>query len=175
MAKEKAVQPPDKKKKKEKKPQNPLVIEAPNLQNLKQKYSFSFITFLFWLLWFYLWNPLISLLAWFFGWRVFYDNMILLGGWPGLMEKLNAYAITLLGMAIVFFGWAFYNNARFYNRKRRGKIWKVNTMNLSEEFSITHEEVLTCKSAKRIVINFDPGGQITHLSNEEFEKSEKSE
>ncbi|MCP4155719.1 MAG: poly-beta-1,6-N-acetyl-D-glucosamine biosynthesis protein PgaD [bacterium] len=149
---------------------NELIIEAPGLQSLKQRYSSKLMTLLFWLLWFYLLNPLLSIFAWLFGFKVFYDNMVLLGGWPGLMEKVNAYVVTLLVMGIVFFGWAFYNNARFYNKKRRGKLWKVNTLNLSTQFNISRNEVMKAKSARRIVINFDEGGNITHFSNEKMKK-----
>ncbi len=151
---------------------NELIIDTPSLLSLKQRYSFSVVTFLFWVLWFYLWNPLVSLLAWMFGARIFYDNMIALGGWPGLIEKLTAYVLTLFAMGLVFFGWALYNNFRFYNKKRRGKMWKVNALNLSDYFKITPDDVLSCKSSKRFVVNFDGGGNITHFSNESMKKED---
>ena len=49
-----------------------LIIEAPGLQSLKHRFSSSLFTFFFWAAWFYLWQPIISILAWAFGFKFFY-------------------------------------------------------------------------------------------------------
>jgi poly-beta-1,6-N-acetyl-D-glucosamine biosynthesis protein PgaD len=150
---------------KRKKYKNPLIMESPDLQTMRQRYSSSFITFFFWVIWIYLVHPLNSLIAWMLGGQFFYKNMILLDGWTGLMEKLPSYAVVLLIIAVVFFGWAFYNNARFYNRERRRTVMHVTDKTLSDFFNISESDVRTCKNSERLVIDFDDSGQIVSLES----------
>ncbi len=140
-------------------------MEAPDLQTLSQRYSSSFITLFFWLTWIYLVLPFNSLMAWMLGGQIFYKNMILLDGWTGLMEKLQSYALVLLVIAAVFFGWAFYNKTRFFNQERRRTVIKVTDQTLSIIFNITENDVSKCKNSERLVIDFDHSGQILSLES----------
>lgn len=151
--------------KKRKKSENPLIIEAPDLQTMRQRYSSSFITLFFWVIWIYLALPLNSLIAWMIGGRIFYKNMVLLDGWTGLLEKLPVYAVVVLVIAVVFFGWAFYNKARFFNKQRRRTVTQVTDHTLSAFFTISEDDVKTCRNSERLVIHFDDSGRIVSLEN----------
>lgn len=142
-----------------------LIIETPKLQTLKHRFSSSLVTMIFWAVWFYLWQPVISIIAWALGFKFFYDNMISLGGIGGFVKLLGIYILVVCLIAFIFFGWAYYNNRRFKNKKRRGKIWKISFMNLGERYDLTEDQVLNCKSSRRLVVHFDPAGKITGLSN----------
>jgi len=143
---------------------NPLIIQAPKLQSLKQRYSSSLITLLFWFFWLYLWQPVISLVAWLFGVKLFERNMITLGGIQGLLNLMTSYAAVVFAIASVFFGWAYYNNRRFKEKKRRGKIWKVSVDNLGDRFALTEDQVLECKTSRRMVVHFNETGKITQIN-----------
>lgn len=143
-----------------------LVINQPKLQTLKQKYAYSLIAFVFWALWLYLLQPIIALMAWLFGFEVFYANMILMGGWEGLSQKLITYLVTLAIMAVVFYGWALYNRYRFQGKIRRGKYWKSNVLTLASEFNVSEEQVLKCQTSKRLELHFDDHGKIIEVDGE---------
>ena len=149
---------------------NPLIIQAPELQTLKQRYSSSLLTLFFWFFWFYLWQPAISLLAWFFGVKLFERNMIVLGGIQGLLSLMASYVAVVCSIAVIFFGWAYYNNMRFKEKKRRGKTWKVSVDNLGDRFALTEDQVLECKTSRRLVIHFNETGKITQV-NKRLSKS----
>ena len=107
-----------------------LIIETPGLQNLKQRFGHSMFTLAFWLFWFYLWQPVISIVAWAFGVRFFHENMIGLGGLQGFLSLLGGYALVVGSIALIFFGWAAYNNFRFRHRSRRESLWKISLHNI---------------------------------------------
>lgn len=143
-----------------------LIIERPKLQSLKHRFSSSLVTFFFWAAWLYLWQPVVSIIAWALGFKFFYDNMINLGGIVGFAKLLGVYVLVVCLIGLVFFGWAYYNNRRFKDKKRRGKIWKISFTNLGERYHLDENQVLDCKTSRRLVVHFDGGGNITGLGNE---------
>jgi biofilm PGA synthesis protein PgaD len=143
-----------------------LIIETPKLQTLKHRFSSSMVTLIFWFFWFYLWQPVISIAAWFIGVKIFYDHMINLGGVKGFIQLLFIYILVVCAIGMIFFGWAFYNNRRFKNKKRRGQSWKISFRNLAERYHLNEEQILNCKASRRLVVHFDENGKITRLSND---------
>ena len=98
---------------------NPLIIKRPNLQTLRQKYTNTIVTLAFWALWFYLWIPLISLVAWLFGIEIFYEEFILMEGYHLLLSLFFRYGMVTLLISICLLGWAFYNQLRYRRKDRR--------------------------------------------------------
>jgi biofilm PGA synthesis protein PgaD len=142
-----------------------FIIDAPGFQTLKQRYSSALLTLIFWVFWFYLWQPLISIIAWGLGIKFFYENMVLLGGIYGFLELALIYLLVVMGIGVLFFGWAFYNNRRFKKKKRRAKLWKISFGNLSNLFQIDENQVLALKSSRYAVVHFDENGHIKDLSH----------
>ena len=142
-----------------------LIIDTPKLQTLKQRYGYSMITFVFWAFWLLLWQPVASLIAWYFGFKFFYDNMISLGGIYGFLMLVGHYLIVISIIAVIFFGWANYNNMRFKGKKRRGSIWKIAISNMGNRYSLSGGQMLIFKTARRLVVSFDDGGNITNVSS----------
>ncbi len=111
-----------------------LVIHRPSLQTLRQKYVSRVLTFVFWLLWFFLWIPLITFIGWIAGFDIFYLEMIELEGYQ---EVAAEFSLFLLGVAIIggLLGiWALYNFLRFKNVERRTAINPVNNQQLADFF-----------------------------------------
>ncbi len=96
-----------------------IIINHPEWQTTKQKYLIGLVTLGFWMLWFYLWAPLISLLAWVFGIHTFHYQMIELEGYKGVLRLMGTYAIVIgiLGGGLIL--WATYNIQRFSGMDRR--------------------------------------------------------
>jgi biofilm PGA synthesis protein PgaD len=145
-----------------------LIIETPHLQNLRQRYGFATLTLLFWVLWLYMWLPLISLVAWFFGMKVFYFHMIELGGYVGLMELLGWYTLTVLLIAIVFGAWMLVNLFRFRGKERRRPIQHVKDQQVADYFGVDSEYLSRFSSARSVIVHQTKDGQITSIERKEF-------
>lgn len=98
---------------------NRFIIDHPEWQKPKDKYVFGFLTLGFWLLWIYLWLPLLSLFAWIFGMKVLHHQMIELKGYESLLNLLGVYSLVILVMAGSLYLWASYNIVRFSGMTRR--------------------------------------------------------
>jgi biofilm PGA synthesis protein PgaD len=145
--------------------QNELIIDHPKLQTVGQKVRYSLITAMFWAFWFYLLAPLISLIAWVLGFKLFYEQMILLEGWAGFTQKIITYLIVLVIFASIFFSWAIYNQFRFQKERRRGRYWKPGVISFASEFDIPEGDVLECQNAQRLEIYFNEDGTISEVKN----------
>ncbi len=140
-----------------------LIIDSPSLQTLRRRFAFNFVTFLFWVVWFYLWMPLVTLIAWTFGLQVVYEHMIVLEGWKGLSRLLTFYFTTITALGFVFIGWALYNNIRFRNKKRRGNGGRVEVQDLVDFYHVGPEMVAKGSQSKRVVVHFNPEGGIVNM------------
>lgn len=96
-----------------------LIIERPELQAWQQKAVFGVLTAAFWVAWFFLWLPLITLIGWFFFGYQFHFYMIKLEGYAEFLNVLAIYALVIVGMGGSLILWAMYNHARFRGMDRR--------------------------------------------------------
>lgn len=141
-----------------------LIIERPDLQTLWQKYSYGFFTALAWTIWLYLWLPLVSLIAWFFGVQVFYEHMILLGGYRGFLQLLTLYSTAVLCIAVVLIVWALSNQFRFRGKERREPIPPATKEETARFFKISVDAVARAQEANRMVIAFDEASDAPRLN-----------
>ena len=146
---------------------NPLIISRPDLQTLRQKYAFAFLTFLFWLIWFYLWLPLISLLAWLFGVEIIYEHMIVLEGFYGLVDLLGWYLSVILLIGLTLLCWSRYNLTRFRGRSKRTHVDTVSGHQLADFFNVDRQSVDASRHARTIYVSHDANGQIDHIRYDE--------
>ncbi|MDX1762724.1 MAG: poly-beta-1,6-N-acetyl-D-glucosamine biosynthesis protein PgaD [bacterium] len=140
-----------------------LIIERPDLQTLWQKYSYGFFTALAWTIWLYLWLPLVSLIAWLFGVQVFYEHMILLGGYRGFLQLLTLYGSAVLFIAVVLIVWALSNQIRFRGKERRAPIPPATQEETARFFKISVDAVARAQAADRMVIAFDETSDAPQL------------
>ena len=145
-----------------------LIIDTPHLQSLRQRYGFATLTFIFWIIWLYLWLPLISLFAWVFGMKIFYYHMIELGGYVGLLQLLGWYAVTIAGIALVFGIWMLINIFRFRGKEKRRPIQHVNDQQVASYFGVDSDYLAPYKSARSVVVHQSPEGQITAIESSEL-------
>lgn len=138
----------------------PVIIDAPSLQSLRQKYAFSAVTLVFWALWFYLWLPLVSALAWLFGVETIYQYMIVLDGYQAFLELLGWYALTVLLIGISLVGWALYNQVRFRGKERRLPHSPLKNGDIAPYFGVGAPDLSAWQHASRLVIQYDEDGRI---------------
>jgi biofilm PGA synthesis protein PgaD len=142
---------------------NPLIINRPSLQSSSQRMIYPVITFIFWMLWIYIWLPLVSLVAWGFGVQLYYDEMILESGLESFLSLAGTYAmmIALLGASLI--SWALYNWKRFKNKERRSKIESLSTEEVAEYFNVDKNDLMGWHGANRIVVHHNDKGDVEHV------------
>ena len=142
---------------------NPLIINRPSLQSSQQRIIYPVLTFLFWLLWIYIWLPLVSLIAWGFGVQLYYDEMILNHGLEALMNMAGIYAMVVLLIGTMLISWAVYNLKRFRNKERRSAIEKLSNEKLAEHFHVDTGDLTRWHDASRMVVHLNEKGDVERV------------
>ncbi len=142
-------------------PVHPAIIYRPDLQPRSRRVMFSGITLLAWLVWFYLFAPLLSLGAWWFGIDAFREYMLLPGA-RGYLLTLTGYAIVIALTFLVIFGWSRYNLIRFGGPDRRQGQPPVTTEMMAQRFHVRPALLEQLQTAKTIELNFDPTSKLAH-------------
>lgn len=142
----------------------PLIIENPGLQTLRQRYAFAALTLIFWVIWFYLWMPIITLVAWLFGAERFYETMIARSGIDMLVGLLGLYGLVILIMGTVLGGWAWYNRWLVRGRDKRRGSGVIEQTEIEAFFKVSPEQSGIARGARRVVIEHDEDGQIKTVS-----------
>jgi len=96
-----------------------LIIEDPKLQSTGQKVLYGMLTLVFWMIWIYLWLPLITVAAWAFGVHRFVDFLLIEEGIRALNRVIEFYVVVVAVMGGSLLIWANYNRLRFTGRERR--------------------------------------------------------
>jgi biofilm PGA synthesis protein PgaD len=137
-----------------------LVIERPDLQGWRQKYGYAVLTFAFWGLYLYLWQPLLSLVLWSFGVGLAYEEMLNRGGFSGLLGLLGSYVAIIAAFSAMFLGWAWINYLRFRGTDRRRAAPAVNSRDLAEFFDVPLADLIQWRACKSLTIHHDPHGNV---------------
>lgn len=142
-----------------------LIISKPDeLSKLKKIGDFT-ATMFFWALIFYLWQPIISLIAWSFGVKLFYEHMVVLGGSEELLLIIGVYAfwISIFGFLLIF--WAKSNQWRFQNKSNRKSSPLVTSEMIASHYMIkdkVHEKI---KGARNVSLWISDEFDITSRVN----------
>jgi len=140
-----------------------LIIRRPELQTFGQRVLSTLLTLAFWFLWFYLWLPLITLLAWWYGWEITYFSFVEMEGYKDLIEVLPDYLLTIGTLGLALSSWALYNFLRFRNRERRKTVAIVSNAELAATFGVEEQLLEHVQQARMIRIHYDDKGNITRL------------
>jgi biofilm PGA synthesis protein PgaD len=151
---------------------NPLIIERPELQSNAQRYGWSSITFIFWVLYIYLWLPLITLVAWWIGAKLFNVHFIQLSGYTGLIEKLGLYAAIILVISVILIGWAKIEHLRFKDKPRRKGNTAVTVAEVAHKYSIEESQLIQLRQEKSVVVHFSDKGVMSGIAK--FSRNNKS-
>jgi len=127
-----------------------LIINAPDLQSLRQRYGGQFLTLLLWGAWIYLLMPLASLLLWLLGVQIAYEHMISLGGLDGLLDQLQAYSLAVIVIGVSWIGWSQYNRIRYGKRPRRRTSRPTHVAALAAFYGVSPANILEARRARTL-------------------------
>lgn len=140
-----------------------LIIERPDLQTWPTLLGSRLFTAAMWVLYTYLWLPLLTLFAWMLGMRVAYQQMVEFGGYHivlglGLMITV---VILLLGGGLLT--WARINFYRFRDVERRQGAGPTDRDRLTADFLLSTPQLATLERSRRIRMDHHPNGDISHV------------
>ena len=145
-----------------------LIIDAPSMQSLWQRFSSVIVTFIFWGVWFFIWIPLATAFAWYLGFDLIYFEMFEMDGYKALIDEIYRFigVVSLLGGSLAI--WAAYNYFRFRGKQRRATQAQVSSKEMAEFFGVKEAELNENKQAKLVSVSFDNVGNIVRMTRQGF-------
>ena len=136
------------------------LIERSDRQTPRQRTLYGALTLAFWAFWFYLWLPVLALLAWALGLQQAYQYMVVLGGWQEVVRVIALYAIVILTLGGGLVLWAAYNIFRFGGVESRTAALPVTPAEIGRHFGQDAESVARWQGGRRILVTHDQDGRI---------------
>lgn len=137
----------------------PDTIERPDLQSRLHRGVFAVLSTLGWLVWLYLFAPLLSLLAWALGYQRLHRFVLVNAHHVIFTLVIYAGAVVLAGVLLL--AWAVYNLLRFGPKDRRSAAAPVSAAELAEAFRIDPEQVQRLHDGRVLRLHHDAAGHIT--------------
>jgi biofilm PGA synthesis protein PgaD len=133
------------------------LIERSDLQSPQQRTLYAVLTLAFWAFWFYLWLPVLALLAWSLGLQQAYEYMVVLGGYHDL------FTLVILVLCGGLVAWAVYNIIRFRGVERRVDALPVTPAEIGRDFGQDPASVTRWQSEQRLYVTHDQTGRIARV------------
>jgi poly-beta-1,6-N-acetyl-D-glucosamine biosynthesis protein PgaD len=121
----------------------------------------SLLTLLFWAVWLYLVLPLVSLLLWAFGVRLFMKELSS-GGYEGLRSSLVAYSSILLALVGLLALWIAWNVVRYggSNDRRTVKRAEATDLEVREAFRLDDGLLARMRGERLVRLDLDGDGRV---------------
>jgi biofilm PGA synthesis protein PgaD len=114
------------------------------------------LTTLFWLAWIYLIMPLVSLLLWGLGVRLFVNEMFVRGGYEALIGELGNYSLVVLAMLVVTLIWVYWNLRRYGRHEMRTQQpAPVSLAEITKTTGLSSAAIKAIRTKKRMRIDYD--------------------
>jgi biofilm PGA synthesis protein PgaD len=141
-----------------------LIIDKPELQSNIHRYGWGSVTFVFWMIYIYLWLPLITLVAWWFGAKLFHLHMIQLDGYKGLLGNLGLYAVIIVVISMILIGWAELDRMRFKDKLRRLVNNTVTVGEIAQKYNMHEDDLTQLRQKKSMLVLFSEDGFISNIN-----------
>ncbi len=141
-----------------------LIIDKPELQSNIHRYGWGSVTFVFWMIYIYLWLPLITLVAWWFGAKLFHLHMIQLDGYKGLLGNLGLYAVIIVVISMILIGWAELDRMRFKDKLRRLVNNTVTVGEIAQKYNMHEDDLTQLRQKKSMLVHFSDDGFISNIN-----------
>jgi biofilm PGA synthesis protein PgaD len=141
-----------------------LIINRPDWVTRGQQVTAVGTTLFFWFALLYLWQPLISLIAWAFNVKLFYSHMVVLGGYETFLDVWKAYALVIVLMGGSLSVWARINQWRFRGAERRTAIPRTDDGDVAETFGVQPGQLQNWRTMKSVVLDIDEESRVEGVS-----------
>lgn len=140
-----------------------LIIERPDLQSWPRLLGSRLVTAAAWVIYVYLWLPMLTLLAWLAGIGIAYQQMIEYGGYQIALDMWTTFAIAILMLGSALLVWARINFYRFRGPDRRVAIGITDRDRLATEFALSPDQLGQLERCRRVRIDHYPNGDISRV------------
>jgi biofilm PGA synthesis protein PgaD len=149
---------------------NKMIIEKPELQTSVQRYGWSTVTFAFWMLYVYLWIPLLTMIAWWIGIKLFNYHMIELNGYKGLIDQLGLYSVIIVMLSITLIGWAEIDRMRFKNQIRRVDHLPLTDREIAMKLNLHEHQLKQLRNEDSMKVHFSEKGIVFEVQTSKGDK-----
>lgn len=143
-----------------------LIIDRPDLQTWRQRAVFGALTAAFWLVWFALWLPAITMAGWFFFGMRFQQHMIELEGYEGFLSLLGIYALVIAAMGGSLVLWAKYNHIRFRGVERRRDFPIPSAAEIARVHGLSEAAIQQARQHSIMTVHHDEHGAILRVDGQ---------
>ena len=143
------------------------VFDSPELQAGRHRLVYSVMTFVAWIVWAWLWLPLVTLVGWYLGVRTFIREIIIPDSvtiWASVLVYL--LIIVLIGIFLIM--WSRYNVLRFRGDERRRAAARVTDTEMRMRFDLSPDLLARFRDEDSLVVEHDEIGRIAGV----FESSD---
>ncbi|MGL5004100.1 MAG: poly-beta-1,6-N-acetyl-D-glucosamine biosynthesis protein PgaD, partial [Casimicrobium sp.] len=144
-----------------------LIIDSPDLQLPKRRWSWAFVKTLGWILWFSLWLPILTVLGWYMGYETIVEQFVDRKGGSELARLLPTYLLVIgvCGGSLVV--WSLIQYWLFHRRgKRTSAIPNLETDALATMTNNSVESVQSWQGARRVVAYHDAKAKIVTVDTD---------
>ncbi len=139
----------------------PDFIYRSDLQTLRQKSTSAIFSSLGWMVWIYLFIPVLSAFAWWLGYhRV---DTYLIHNDASVIQQLALIGPIIIVLGSILVLWAVYNLLRFRNRERRIRPADVSIAEIAHFFEIPTEVAEAAQRSQISIYHYDETGRITEI------------
>jgi biofilm PGA synthesis protein PgaD len=140
------------------------IIDKPDLKSKGRKLSEMSITTFIWLLWLWLFLPVVNILLWMVGAQTFYHTLIVDTGYIDFFTLARRMGLTVIMVFIIMRAWGYYNYWRFGRRNKRKNLPDVTPAKISEIFRLSPDEIVTLQASKEVTFSFNKEGPVIRKS-----------
>lgn len=140
--------------------ENQIFIHAPGLRRPHRRAGDQLLTLIMWGIYAYLWLPFISLIAWYLGIDLFYQEMVVNGGFDAFLGLSGWYLLVIALILALVSGWSASNYRRFHDKGRRREQTPASDEDIAAWFGVPPELHQLMKTSVRQELAFNREGQL---------------
>ena len=145
---------------------NPLIINRPHLQRPANRALGTTLTWLFWMLWIYLWLPIITIVGWYFGIHSGLDQMVERLGYLEFLRLLPSYVLAIACGGLGLIGWSYVQYRRFHGRERRKSMRIVDTTEMATKLGLSGDGLQGWQGERRLTAFHEQDGRLVGVQGE---------
>ena len=144
---------------------NPLVINRPDLQRPVNRALWATVTWVFWILWIYLWLPVITIIGWYFGVHTGLDQMVERLGYLEFLRVLPGYALVVGCGGLTLIAWSYSQYRKFHGRERRTTPKTVGTGQLAAQLGLSDEALRGWQGGRQLTAFHGQDGRLRDVQD----------
>lgn len=139
-------------------------IQFRKMLSPQQRTREAIITSVLWVIYGYLWLPVISLVAWYYGINFAFETVLRAGGPDALILILIQFSIAFLVILLVIVSWSGFQYSKFRGKKeRRNRVQALDPEQERELWQISEVLQTDIKSAQVQTISLGSDGRIKSI------------